>query len=292
MEVAPDYNQAIHINPNDAEAYLNRGIAHSDLGNCQGAIQDYNQALNISPNYAAAYYNRGIAHFGLEDKQTEIEDYTKALEIDPEFADAYRDRGLARAEIGHRWGAVEDLQKAADLYYQKERMDDYQDVLELLQDLDAAQQEALTDAQELADTDGTFNPVNIEDARKRAERSIVLRRGQSEFRRSLLEAYKGHCAITGCDAKQALEAAHIIPYSDDNTNHPSNGLLLRADVHTLFDLHLITVDPETMKVIVAPSLYSTYYSKFDGRELSEDVASLLSTEALKQHRNQCEWYEC
>ena len=94
-----------------------------------------------------------------------------------------------------------------------------------------------------------------------------------------------HCAITGCDAKQSLEAAHIIPYDGDNTNHPSNGLLLRADIHILFDLHLVTVDPETMKVLVAPSLHSTYYGKFDGREMPEAVASLLSTEALKQHHN-------
>lgn len=284
-----DYNQAIQLNPDDAEAYVNRGIAHSDLENYQEAIQDYNQALNINPNDAAAYYNRGIAHKGLEDKQSEIENYTKALEIDPEFADAYHDRGIARSEIGDIQEAVEDLQKAAALYHQNEMTDDYQNVMEFIQALVAAPEEELTAAQELADTDGTFNPVNIQDARKRVERSIVLRRGQSEFRRSLLDVYKGRCAISDCDAKQALSAAHIIPYRGDNTNHLSNGLLLRADIHILFDLHLIAVDPETMEVLVAPSLRSTYYGKFDRRKLPEAAAALLSREALHMHRNQCEW---
>ncbi|MEH1887220.1 MULTISPECIES: HNH endonuclease signature motif containing protein [unclassified Nostoc] len=41
--------------------------------------------------------------------------------------------------------------------------------------------------------------------------------------------------ITNFDAEVALEAAHIIPYSETENNHPSNGLLLRADLHTLFD---------------------------------------------------------
>ncbi|MDZ7808966.1 MAG: HNH endonuclease signature motif containing protein [Arhodomonas sp.] len=51
------------------------------------------------------------------------------------------------------------------------------------------------------------------------------------FGETLIEAYEGRCAITGCNMLDVLEAAHIHPYRGDATNHPSNGLLLRADLH-------------------------------------------------------------
>lgn len=81
-----------------------------------------------------------------------------------------------------------------------------------------------------------FDASSIVDARERVLGQIVRRRGQQEFREKLLVAYEGRCAITGCDAIEALEAAHIVPYLGTETNHVQNGLLLRADIHTLFDL--------------------------------------------------------
>lgn len=99
-----------------------------------------------------------------------------------------------------------------------------------------------------------FNTETLKDARERVLISIVRRQGQSQFRQQLLKAYKGKCAISGNDVEQALEAAHIIPYRGLETNTTSNGLLLRADLHTLFDLNLITIDPQTMKVLIAPKL--------------------------------------
>ena len=82
------------------------------------------------------------------------------------------------------------------------------------------------------DDDG-FDPSNIEDARKRISRMIAQRRGQSAFRNNLFDAYGGRCAITGCEVPDVLEAAHIFPYRGEDTNKVVNGLLLRADVHTL-----------------------------------------------------------
>ncbi|MBD2741989.1 HNH endonuclease [Coleofasciculus sp. FACHB-1120] len=143
-------------------------------------------------------------------------------------------------------------------------------------------------AQERAENDGSFNPESIKDARERAFVSIVRRRGQSEFRISLLKAYNYRCAITGCNAEQALEAAHIKPYNDTQTNDPSNGLLLRADIHTLFDLKLIAIDPETMRVYLEPSLRNTYYA-----ELHEKLLQLpknINKNALQWRCEQCGWY--
>ena len=62
------------------------------------------------------------------------------------------------------------------------------------------------------------------------------------------------CMVSGCQLVDLLEAAHIRPYRGENDNHPSNGLLLRADLHTLFDLDLLGIDPETLLVRLADPL--------------------------------------
>ena len=85
------------------------------------------------------------------------------------------------------------------------------------------------------------------------------------FRDALRTAYNDRCAITGCSILHVLEAAHIYPYRGPDTNKVTNGLLLRADVHTLFDCHLLTIDSATMTVLVAPHLRDSEYGEFHGR---------------------------
>lgn len=132
---------------------------------------------------------------------------------------------------------------------------------------------------------GNFDPSSIIDARERIVAAIVRRRGQPEFRRQLLESYGGHCAISDCNAADALEAAHILPYRGPDTNHPSNGLLLRSDLHTLFDLGLIAIDPTTLQVLVARSLLQTCYAELAGKkiQLPGDPRLQPNREALAQH---------
>lgn len=136
---------------------------------------------------------------------------------------------------------------------------------------------------ELDDED--FNSDSLQDARKRTKRLLVQRLGQPQFRDNLLKAYKGRCAATGCQVPQALEAAHIIPYKGEKTNHVSNGLLLRADIHTLWDRTLVAIDPDSEEFRVAEEVRSSPYKTLDGK-----VARLPSGEetrpnkaALKKH---------
>jgi putative restriction endonuclease len=103
------------------------------------------------------------------------------------------------------------------------------------------------------------DPKDDYDARRRVVRQIVARRGQPAFRAALLEAYQGRCAVTGCDATAALEAAHLRPYRGPNSNTVTNGLLLRADIHTLLDLRLLAPDPGTRNIVVSKLLASTQY---------------------------------
>ena len=130
-----------------------------------------------------------------------------------------------------------------------------------------------------------FNPENLTDARKRINTAIVQRQGQSKFRSELLKAYGGQCAITDCDAEAALEAAHIFPYLGTDTNHVTNGLLFRADIHTLFDLYLISIDPDTSEVVVSSSLLNTCYKELNGKPLKspQDYAASPSLQALARH---------
>ena len=129
---------------------------------------------------------------------------------------------------------------------------------------------------------GHFSPVSAQDERKRTLREIVERRGQPEFRHRLIAAYGGCCAVTGCDAVAALEAAHIAPYSGPSSQHVTNGLLLRADIHTLFDLDLIGFDPNTLTVALSPAIRGTTYDALDGLALAlpANPAERPSREAL------------
>ncbi len=115
----------------------------------------------------------------------------------------------------------------------------------------------------IASAGRAFDPANTIDARERVLAHIVRRRGQREFREKLLEAYEGRCAITGCSLVEVLEAAHIIPYKGLATNEVQNGLLLRADIHTLFDLGLIAVAPDSLEVLLAPSIAGTDYQALE-----------------------------
>lgn len=130
-----------------------------------------------------------------------------------------------------------------------------------------------------------FNIENLEDGRQKITASIVRRQGQAEFRRKLLTAYNSRCPISGCDAEAAIEAAHIFPYQGTETNHIKNGLPLRADIHTLFDLYLVSVEPDSYEIVIAPDLIKTCYQELAGRKLSlpTDELALPSKDALKKH---------
>ena len=117
---------------------------------------------------------------------------------------------------------------------------------------------------------------------QRVRRAIIQRRGQRPFRQGLLAAYDYRCQVTQYTGEPALEAAHIYPYSEggDHTNDLRNGLLLRADIHTLFDLGLIKVAPCTLKVRVMDPLAGTNYAALDGTVLRTSAALYPSNDAL------------
>ncbi|MDZ7962040.1 MAG: tetratricopeptide repeat protein [Aulosira sp. DedQUE10] len=107
-----NYNQALQINPHNADIYYKRGMVRYHLGDYEGAIADYTQVIQINLNYTKAYNQRGLARYQLRDYQAAIEDYTQALRINPDVALTYINRADARSHLGDHQGAIEDYTQA------------------------------------------------------------------------------------------------------------------------------------------------------------------------------------
>ncbi|MEU4360490.1 HNH endonuclease [Promicromonospora sp. NPDC023987] len=134
-----------------------------------------------------------------------------------------------------------------------------------------------------------FDPLDLSDERKRSLRKVVIRGEQAAFRNRVLAAYEGRCAVTGCDVPEALEAAHIRPYSGPKSSAVANGLLLRADVHRLWDKGLMAVHDSIRVVLLSPSLQGTEYEREIGDRkirLPSDPVLWPAKAALAQQR---EW---
>jgi putative restriction endonuclease len=97
----------------------------------------------------------------------------------------------------------------------------------------------------------------IEVARFVKPHMMTPRLGQGSFRVAVTESYERRCAMTGEKTLLVLEAAHIKPFSEQGPHLPSNGLLLRADLHTLFDRGLMTVTTEN-RIEVSAQIKEAY----------------------------------
>jgi hypothetical protein len=94
-----------------------------------------------------------------------------------------------------------------------------------------------------------------------------VRKGQSGFREKLIKLYSGKCSITGSTPVSVLEAAHIYDHSESGINHSENGLLLRADIHLLFDDGLLRINPDTLLIELSDTLKGTLYWELNGIKL-------------------------
>jgi putative restriction endonuclease len=103
--------------------------------------------------------------------------------------------------------------------------------------------------------------------------TVYPRIGQGTFKVIVTEAYHRRCAITGEKTLPVLEAAHIKPYSQNGPHLTSNGLLLRKDLHTLYDRGYITINEE-LQIEVSNRIKEDYgngkeYYAFHGKRLAE-----------------------
>ncbi|NOT32736.1 MAG: HNH endonuclease [Candidatus Eisenbacteria bacterium] len=116
---------------------------------------------------------------------------------------------------------------------------------------------------------------------------IRPRLGQGIFRLSVTGAYERACAVTGEHSLPALEAAHIRPYGDGGAHEVANGLLLRSDIHRLFDKGYVGVTPD-YRFVVSDRLRSDYSNGRSYYPLHDQEIRLPA--ALHEQPN-AEWLE-
>ena len=105
------------------------------------------------------------------------------------------------------------------------------------------------------------------DERQRNTIEVLARDNQPNFRKIALALYENKCAITGCKVQSALEAAHVHPYSEGGSDEASNCIVLRADLHRLFDTAELAIDPQTLKTVFAKDAVR-HYSKYNDKKVS------------------------
>lgn len=112
-----------------------------------------------------------------------------------------------------------------------------------------------------------------------------VRRMQGVFRRKLLDRYGEVCAVTGSHPADVLDAAHLYSYATTPVHRERGGLLLRKDVHALFDAMLLTIDPQDARSHVAPALVEAYptLEALDCQPLQVSAQSLPDMALLDTH---------
>ena len=133
-----------------------------------------------------------------------------------------------------------------------------------------------------------------ERARYGSEYLTRARLGQGAFRVLVTEAYQKRCAISGERTLPVLQASHIRPFASDGPNRVSNGLLLRSDLHILFDQGYLTVTPK-LTIEVSRRIKERFengreYYAHHGRQLGvvpSESEERPSAEFLKWHNEHC-----
>lgn len=102
----------------------------------------------------------------------------------------------------------------------------------------------------------------LDKTRDENKRLVNQRSGQGKFKGAILKAYENRCCISGETCPELLEAAHIQRYLDEQSNHIQNGILLRVDLHRLFDSGLLSIT-EDYEVVLSELVDSITYTMFN-----------------------------
>jgi putative restriction endonuclease len=129
-----------------------------------------------------------------------------------------------------------------------------------------------------------------EEPRRYGEPTLVAPRlGQGAFRISVTDAYGRACAVTGGRVLPALDAAHIRPYALGGAHEVSNGLLLRRDIHSVFDAGYVTID-EQLKFVVSDRVKTDFNNGNEYRRLHGTAVNVPGKPQFKPDRVALLWH--
>jgi lipoprotein NlpI len=110
-----DFDKAIRLKPDIAEAFNNRGVTYDYKGDYELAIQDYNHVIKLRPDYAPAFNNRGLVYHEKGEYDRAIQDFDQAIRLKPGYAEAFESRGSAYLARGDYDRAIQDYGQAITL---------------------------------------------------------------------------------------------------------------------------------------------------------------------------------
>lgn len=120
-------------------------------------------------------------------------------------------------------------------------------------------------------------------------RLAPYRLGQQAFKAVVMDAYHRRCAITSTHIPPVLQAAHVRPVTEGGEHRLDNGLLLRSDVHTMFDRGYLGVDPR-YRLVVSPRLREEFGNGDQFYAKAGQVIDLPARRADRPHREFLEWH--
>lgn len=115
LSALSEYNKAVEIQPDFAEAYYHRGRAYTELNDYPSAIREYTKTIELNPNHEKAYINRGFIYNETKEYSKAINDFEHGVAINPNSVIGYYNMGIAYYSLGNKQKTAESFQMAARL---------------------------------------------------------------------------------------------------------------------------------------------------------------------------------
>ncbi len=110
-----EFNESIRLNPKLCKAYSNRGAAFNRIRKLDRALEDFNEAVRLDPHFHMAFEGRGRCLFDMQRYEEAIEDYSRCIELGASGARAFAMKGLAHQNLGQLDDALADFDQSIQL---------------------------------------------------------------------------------------------------------------------------------------------------------------------------------
>ena len=167
-EAVASYDEAIRLDPEDAEAYFNRGVAYDNPGEYTAAIRDYSKVISLDGTDVEAYLHRADAYVDLEQFEAALQDYEECIRLNPEDSDAYFSRGLTYFRLGQYRAALDDYHQSLSIDSEDAEICAHGALAATLLGLDEEAEEFKDDAVELGFA-SEFLQIVIDELKKRRQ---------------------------------------------------------------------------------------------------------------------------